>query len=184
MIAQHSASSLPENQFTRWLRHSWRNIATALVGFVPSRILTNRMRLERWFPNRRSVIATFLSDCAVRTQIHPQQRLFPSLCRAVSPFVVGLDLSALLRGSSGVFKRGRKEWPVVTAHASMAPHKPEKQKHACTIEPRLWPRTIHFKAAAIRTAVQPDPMHDDNIPCRQPTMPSLALVDQDRLVWR
>jgi hypothetical protein len=51
---------------------------------------------------------------------------------------------------------------VVTAHAPVAPDKPEKEERARSIQPRhrLNPRTIDFKIAAVRTALQPNSKHE------------------------
>jgi hypothetical protein len=86
----------------------------------------------------------------------------PLLCRALPFFVIGGCQSGFIRGSSGVLGRGEEERTVVTAHAPVAPDKSEKEERARSIQPRhrLNPRTINFKIAAVRTALQPNSKHE------------------------
>jgi hypothetical protein len=53
----------------------------------------------------------------------------------------------------------------VTAHAPVAPDKSEKEERTGSIQPRhrLNPRTINFKIAAVRTALQPNSNHESMI---------------------
>jgi hypothetical protein len=84
------------------------------------------------------------------------------LCRALPFFVIGGGQSGFIRRSSGEFGRGEEEWAVVTAHAPVAPDESEKEERARSIQPRhrLNPRTINFKIAAVRAALQPNSKHE------------------------
>src|ERR1700693_658478 len=86
----------------------------------------------------------------------------PPLCRALPFFVIGGGQSGFIRRSNGVLGRGQEEWTVVTAHASVAPDQSEKEERGRSIQPRhrLNPRTINFKIAAVRTALQPNSKHE------------------------
>jgi hypothetical protein len=46
-------------------------------------------------------------------------------------------------------------------HAVVAPGKLEKEEPARTIQPRFRLGTVHVKAAAVRTAIQSNPAHDN-----------------------
>ena len=96
---------------------------------------------------------------------------FTLLCRALPHFFVGMGLDGFLLRLSRVFKRGQEDWAVVTTRASVASHKPEQQKHARAIQPRLRLRTAHLRTATIGTAIQTNSTHDGDPLCGFPLTP-------------